>query len=621
MYEYFKECIDYLDKPFVRLFNYILDKRTFPASWSKGVIIPVYKKGDHFDPTNYRGITLTTCFSKLFTSVLNERIKAWTVGYDVLSDAQFGFKANYGTVDAIFTLNSFIQRQLGENKKLYCCFVDLQKCFDSIYRNGLWYKLIKYNVSGKLFNVIRSLYNDVKLCVKHMNSISDLFDYNVGLLQGESLSPILFSLFVNDIELFLQQNTNECFTLGQLSIYLLLFADDSVLISDTPTGLQQFLLAFKKYCEKWNLKVNVQKTKIVIFRRGRTLTEEINFTYSGNVIEKVNTFNYLGLVFTNNGSFQNALKTLAGKAARAMSYLLQITRHKEIPLKIMINLFDSFVASILYYSSEVWGFMTSEVIERLHRKFLRKLLNVKTTTSNSGIYGEFGRFPLHINIKCRKVKYFIKLFIDKKENCILQTVMIELDKAHNTNLWTNKVKALLQRTGFYDIWLFPASVNLKIFLPIFRNRLIDIYVSEWFQDINNRPSLFVYMHLKENFNRTNYLNKMTITTYRNAVAKLRLSAHNLFIEIGRHRNIVRNERICSLCTLNEVEDEYHFLLICPAYNELRHLYLKKYYYNNPSMLKLIQLLNCENVKVLNGIGIFYIKVNEMRKNELSIVSY
>ena len=130
--------------------------------------------------------------------------------------------------------------------------------------------------------------------------------------------------------------------------------------------------------------------------------------------------------------------------------------------------------------------------------------------------------------------------------------MIELDKAHNSNLWTNKVKALLQRTGFYDIWLFPASVNLKIFLPIFRNRLIDIYVSEWFQDINNRPSLFVYWHLKENFNRSNYHNKMTITTYRNAVAKLRLSAHNLFIEIGRHRNIIRNERICLLCILNEV---------------------------------------------------------------------
>ena len=88
---------------------------------------------------------------------------------------------------------------------------------------------------------------------------------------------------------------------------------------------------------------------------------------------------------------------------------------------------------------------------------------------------------------------------------------------------------------------------------------------------------------------------MTITTYRNVVAKLRLSAHNLFTKIGRHTNIIRNERICSFCTLNEVEDEYPFLLICPVYNELKHLYLKKYYYDKPSMLKLIQLLNCHEI--------------------------
>ena len=135
--------------------------------------------------------------------------------------------------------------------------------------------------------------------------------------------------------------------------------------------------------------------------------------------------------------------------------------------------------------------------------------------------------------------------------------------------------------------------------------MIDIYVGERFQDINNRPSLFVYRHLKQDFSFSNYLCKMQITTCRNTVAKLRLSTHTLFIEIGRHRNIVRNERICSPCTLNEVEDEYHFLFICPAYNELRHLYFKRYYYDKLSMLKLIQLLNCENVSVLNVLNFLY----------------
>ena len=256
-----------------------------------------------------------------------------------------------------------------------------------------------------------------------MNSLSDLFDCNVGLLQGETISLILFSLFVNDIELFLLENTDECFTLGQLSIYLLLFADDSALIAESEAGLQNLISAFEKYCKKWNLTVNVDKTKIVIFKKGRTLNVDSTFTYSGINIAVVNTFNYLGIVFTSNGSFYNAIKTLTSKATRAMGQLLAVTKHKEIPLKIMIDLFDSFVASLLYYSCEVWCFNTIVIVERLHRKFLRKLLNVKTSTSNSAIYGEFGRFPLFINIKVKTIMYYVNIFTKKKSNCILQTVI------------------------------------------------------------------------------------------------------------------------------------------------------------------------------------------------------
>jgi hypothetical protein len=111
----------------------------FPKSWSQGVVIPVFKKGDSSEPTNYRGITLISCFAKLFTVAINERLKKWADTNDILTDARFGFKCNYmySTVDAIFLLHIFIERQLKQKKKLFCCFVDLMKCFDSIYRNAL----------------------------------------------------------------------------------------------------------------------------------------------------------------------------------------------------------------------------------------------------------------------------------------------------------------------------------------------------------------------------------------------------------------------------------------------------------------------------------------------------
>ena len=115
-----------------------------------------------------------------------------------------------------FLLNSFIEKQLREKGSLYCCFIDLQKCFDSIYRDGLWVKLIKNGIDGKFFQLIRSIYSEVKLCVKHMHKFSDIYDCQVGLLQGEILSPILFSLFINDLETYLQFNSVEGFNFEQL---------------------------------------------------------------------------------------------------------------------------------------------------------------------------------------------------------------------------------------------------------------------------------------------------------------------------------------------------------------------------------------------------------------------
>jgi len=147
------------------------------------MIIPIHKKGDQSDPNNYRGITLTSCFAKLFTIVLNERLKSWADENSVLTDAQFGFKNNYSCIDPVFILHSLIQRQLSNKKKLFCCFVDYRKAYDCIDRNRLWYKLIHLGIDGKLLSVLRSMYSEVKLCVKHLGKLYNFFNSNIGLFQ------------------------------------------------------------------------------------------------------------------------------------------------------------------------------------------------------------------------------------------------------------------------------------------------------------------------------------------------------------------------------------------------------------------------------------------------------
>jgi len=99
-------------------FNHILNSKSLPRSWSTGVIIPIHKKGSQSDPNNYRGITLTSCFAKLFTVILNIRLKSWAEENDIMSDAQYGFKNNFSTVDPVFILHSLIQRQFQKKEAL-----------------------------------------------------------------------------------------------------------------------------------------------------------------------------------------------------------------------------------------------------------------------------------------------------------------------------------------------------------------------------------------------------------------------------------------------------------------------------------------------------------------------
>ena len=92
-------------------------------------------------------------------------------------------------------------------KRLYYDFIDLQRAFDSVYRNALWYKLIKYGVDGKLLKLLRSMYCAVKSCVRHLNKLCDFLSSDIGCFQGEIMSPILFSFFLNDIEQNLQEHS------------------------------------------------------------------------------------------------------------------------------------------------------------------------------------------------------------------------------------------------------------------------------------------------------------------------------------------------------------------------------------------------------------------------------
>ena len=156
-----------------KMFNKLFDKGYFPNIWSEEYVVPLHKKGNMNDVENYRGITLLSCLGKLFTRVLNNRLSNWAENYNVLIEAQAGFRSKMSTVDNIFALHGLISHILNQGKQLFCVFVDYSKAFDYVVRDNLWYKLIQFGLRGKILNIVKSMYNEVKSRVKHANTLSD----------------------------------------------------------------------------------------------------------------------------------------------------------------------------------------------------------------------------------------------------------------------------------------------------------------------------------------------------------------------------------------------------------------------------------------------------------------
>ena len=162
-----------------------------------------------------------------------------------------------------------MQKYLNENKRLYCVFVDFKTAYDCIYRNALWLKLYKFGIDGNVLRIIKDMYEKVKSCVRSCNTYSDFFEYAVGLRQGEVISPVLFSLFVEDLELFLQNDINCGLTFDNIVLILLLFADDMVILGKSPEEINSILGMLGDYCKSWSLEVNIQKKqKLRCFENG-----------------------------------------------------------------------------------------------------------------------------------------------------------------------------------------------------------------------------------------------------------------------------------------------------------------------------------------------------------------
>lgn len=548
---------------------------------------------------------------------MNSRLNNYIEKKNILGKEQVGFRAGCSTLDHLFTLHSIIEIILFKKSRLYCAFLDYEKAFDKIERAFLWQKLINCKVKGKILNVIKNLYANAKSSVKVGNEVSDLFQSSTGVRQGENLSPLLFALFLNDLKTTLNNCMEKLESVSDMSkdldltdgevnlivkMFVLLYADDTAVFAESPESLQIGLDCVKAYCDKWCLKLNASKCKVIIFSSG--LIRKHPDLFIGNAkLEVVPNFGYLGLKLNYNNRFNVAQKDLTQRASKALFSLLKKAHHLSLPLDIVIDLFDKTVLPVLTYGCEVWGPSQKEFSTKLQLKFYKLLLNLRPSTQSMMVYGEVNRLPVEIHIKCRVLNYWSRLINPLFHDKISSTVYRLLFKLHNAGLFDSSYISFIRNTlnelGMSDLWLNQTNINTSsnVFKNKVKRALEDQFLQSWYHSIDNDSICCNYRMFKTVFSSEKYMRTLP-TNLAVRMARFRTTNNNLPVNILRYQNVPRNQRLCVKCNMNDIGDEFHYLFRCPFFKKKRQDCLPKYFLKKCNAIKFKELFEISKKKML-----------------------
>ena len=188
-------------------------------------------------------------------------------------------------------------------------------------------------------------------------------------------------------------------------------------------------------------------------------------------------------------------------------------------------------------------------------------------------------------------------------------------RTYNGSNWAFHIKKILNNLGLSYVWQQQGEIEIP--LTVIKKRMYDSYSQTWYANINNSSRLITYARYKHEFTIENYLDFISQKKYKVALTRFRLSSHELMIEWGRYENIPRDGRICKCCNVSKIESEYHFLLVCPLFADLRKKFFKPYFCHWPNLNKFDTLMMSNSEHITLNIAKFIFHAQDLRKNVLS----
>ena len=353
-----------------KLYNQILQSKKIPQKWKEAKVILLHKKDDKADIKNYRPISLLSHVYKIFTKIIQTRLK------DILDQnqprEQAGFKGGYSTTDHLQAANQLIEKSNEYQLNLCLGFIDYQKAFDSIEHTDMFDALRKIGIQRGYIAILEDIYTNATAKIHIDNDISKAFRIERGVRQGDTLSPKMFTAAVEDI--FQKANLEERgININGEMLTDLRFADDVALTTTSVKEMEEQLIRLNRESNKVGLKMHKGKTKFMT-----NFTTQETITIDNHQIEKVDKYKYLGQTLKMENNTEEEILARIKAGWRSFGIHKNILTDKDIPMTLRSRVYDQCVLTTIVYGAETWS-TTREMEQKLittQRAMERKMLSI-----------------------------------------------------------------------------------------------------------------------------------------------------------------------------------------------------------------------------------------------------